>query len=363
MNQTKAIAAYTARKQAAWVEAPPPAEVAAGEVVCRTLQLGVCGTDREILDSAAPATPEGSEYLILGHECLARVEAVGSEVSQLAVGDLVVPSVRRTAGGHAPRPDLLPPDQYVERGIIRSHGFSQPLWADEAHYLLRVPTDMADLAVFTEPQSVAEKAINEALLVQQARLGADHWRSEPPRVLVTGMGPIGFAGVVAARSRGWPVTLYGRDPADSSRVQLAHGLGAEYLNQHEIDLARLPGDPRFDLILECTGVDQVLVAASHALGHCGAMVWLGASRTPQPRPHDLDSMMRRSLMGNQLHLGTVNAAPRDFDQAIEHLQQLQRDNPVAAAGLITRRAAIDDALNHFDHREHGSIKTVFMYEA
>ena len=53
----------------------PPAP-AAGEALCRTLELGICGTDREILHSAAPWTPVGEAHLILGHECLARIEDV-----------------------------------------------------------------------------------------------------------------------------------------------------------------------------------------------------------------------------------------------------------------------------------------------
>jgi threonine dehydrogenase-like Zn-dependent dehydrogenase len=361
--QHKAIASYCGRSEPAWVETSPPESLPAHQVICRTLQLGVCGTDREIIQAAQPLTPVNSEYLILGHECLARVEAVGSEVNELAVGDLVVPSVRRVEGGYAERPDMLPPEQFTERGIIHQHGFSQPFWLDDPHYLLRVPPALADLAVFTEPQSVAEKAVNEAILVQQARLDSSLWQSQPPRVLVTGMGSIGFAGVVAAVCRNWPVTMYGRDPADSPRVQLCQQLGAKYLNQQQVDLGSLPEPQRFDLILECTGADVVLMAASHALAHCGAMVWLGAARTDHERVHNLDALMRRSLMGNHLHLGSVNSAPRDFDDALRHLPQLQQENPTAAAGLITRRAAIDSALDHFTQREPRSIKTVFMYEA
>ena len=362
-SKQKAIAAYTNRTQPAWIEVPPPGECAAGQIVCRTLQLGVCGTDREIIASGKPTTPAGEEHLILGHECLARVESIGSEVTSVAVGDLVVPLVRRSIDGYAERPDMLPLDRYVERGIIAQHGFSQPDWVDDPHYMAPVPADMADLAVFAEPQSIAEKAVNEATLIQRTRLGESVWSNDSlPRVLVTGMGPIGFACLVAAWSRGWPATMYGRDPSESPRVKLACGLGAEYLNQEEVDLGSLPPAERFDLVLECTGNDAVLLTAAAAVAHCGAMVWLGASRTPTARSHNLDQLMRRTLMHNQVHLGTVNAARRDFDDAISHLTTLRNENAIAASGLITRRAAIDDALDHFARRERQSIKTVFMYE-
>src|SRR6188474_865458 len=78
-----------------------PAAPAAGEVLCRTLELGVCGTDRDILHSAAPWTPAGEDRLILGHECLARIEAVGAGVADFRQGDLVVPVVRRPLPGQS----------------------------------------------------------------------------------------------------------------------------------------------------------------------------------------------------------------------------------------------------------------------
>ena len=39
----------------------------------------------------------------------------------------------------------------------------------------------------------------------------------------------------------------------------------------------------FDLILECTGNDAVLVQTAQSLASCGVMVWLGSSRLPRPR--------------------------------------------------------------------------------
>src|SRR4030095_62527 len=117
-----AIAAQTGSTQPRLIEISPPGEPAAGEVLCRTLELGVCGTDREILHSAAPWTPPGEERLVLGHECLARIEAVGSGVTEFRAGDLVVPVVRRALAGRHRRVDLLPFGAFTERGIVREHG-------------------------------------------------------------------------------------------------------------------------------------------------------------------------------------------------------------------------------------------------
>src|SRR6266851_8104859 len=54
------------------VSEPPPSD---GAVLVRTLALGVCGTDREILSCAYGFAPPGEPRLVLGHESLGEVAA------------------------------------------------------------------------------------------------------------------------------------------------------------------------------------------------------------------------------------------------------------------------------------------------
>ena len=63
-----AICAQPESTGPARLEVPDPPDPGRGEVLCTTLQLGVCGTDRDILQSAEPGLPPGDDYLILGHE-------------------------------------------------------------------------------------------------------------------------------------------------------------------------------------------------------------------------------------------------------------------------------------------------------
>jgi threonine dehydrogenase-like Zn-dependent dehydrogenase len=338
-------------------------------VLCRTLELGVCGTDREILQSERPWVPAESDHLILGHECLARVEAVGSGVSAYRPGDLVIPVVRRALPGHSRRPDLLPFGAFVERGIVREHGFSQPRWIDRPEYLLPVPPQIVDLAVLAEPLTCAEKGMNEALLLTRARLGDDAWTdnnstsASPPRVVVTGMGPIAFAAVLAAVARGWPVTVLGRDAPDSFRAQLIGRLGGQYqpLEKTNFQPANIEQDG-YDLLLECTGSDAVLVETSVLIRSCGVIVWLGSSRRPAPAMHNVARLVREGLLRNHLHIGCVNAAERDFHAALAHLVQLAATHRAELAALITARVRPADSLWHYEHREPQGIKTVLMYE-
>lgn len=361
--QQRGIAARVGSRSPSFVNVAAPQQPLPGEVLCKTLELGICGTDREILDSRHPLLPEGEDYLVLGHEVLARVEAVGEGVSQLGVGDVVVPTVRRPLGETSWRIDMLSFGTYVERGIVQQHGFSQPRWLDDPTFLYPIDAELAPVAVLTEPLAVAEKAASEALAVQRARLGEGVWNDPPPRVLVTGMGPIGFAGVLAARARGWSVTLLGRDQDDSYRAQLVKRLGARYVATHRFDSSpdKVERDG-FDLILECTGNDEVLLAACGALASRGVAVWLGASRRPEPIAHNVSRLMRNTLVRNQIHIGSVNAAPRDFEDALAHLRQFQKSHPQELSALITTRVTPDGALWHFEQRTRQGIKVVVMYE-
>lgn len=358
------IAAITDSAQPRFVEAPPPRDPAAGEVLCRTLELGVCGTDREILLSQKPWLPANEPHLILGHECLARVEAVGDGVTAFQTGDLVVPAVRRPFAGQTRRLDLLPFGTFTERGIYEEHGFSVPLFLDRPEHLYRVSPEIASFAVLTEPLAVAEKGVNEAHVLQRARLGDQIWNDQPPRVLVTGQGPIGFAAVLACVSRGWPTHLAGRDAPSTYRSQLVKELGAEYLPLHERDLTAVEDIERngYDLVLECTGSDELTLAAATTLRSCGIMVWLGSSRVPHARPHNVERLMRDGLLRNNLFIGSVNCAPRDFHDALAHLHHWYHRNDRALAKLITARVKPTDALWHYEHRQPQGIKTVVQFE-
>lgn len=358
----RGIAAIPGSSTPQLVDLPEPDAPGPGQVLCRTLELGVCGTDREILASEHPLVPPGELQLVLGHECLGRVEEVGPRVTDLAVGDLVVPVVRRATVKSHTRVDLLPFGQYTERGIVHEHGFSLPRWLDRPEHLFIVPPSLRAFAVLTEPLTVAEKGIHEALAVQQGRLGPDAWTETPPRVLVTGLGPIALAAVLGTVCRGWPTTVFGRDSAEKFRAWLVTALGARYLSAPEADFA--PADVEadgYDLILECTGSENVLVAAAQALAARGVMVWLGSSRRPQPRMLNVAQMLRDAVLRNHIHVGSVNAAPRDFESALEHLNWWRQRNARALSSLITARVNQQEALWHYEHRAPQGIKTVIEY--
>src|SRR5919107_2205140 len=123
-----------------------------GELLVRPLEVGVCGTDREIAEGLFGIAPAGEERLILGHELLGRVEEGGHG---FAAGDLVTATVRRSCGHcHAcaeGAPDACETGDYAEHGITRLHGFAAELAVVPAEHVVAVPESLGRIRVLARP--------------------------------------------------------------------------------------------------------------------------------------------------------------------------------------------------------------------
>ena len=76
--------------------APAPGD---GEIRVRVLDIGIDGTDMELYAGHFGTAPPGSDFLVIGHECLGAVEEVGAGVS-LRPGDLVDRKSTRLNSSH-----------------------------------------------------------------------------------------------------------------------------------------------------------------------------------------------------------------------------------------------------------------------
>src|SRR4051794_11811953 len=165
----------------------PDVRPRAGEVLVRTLEVGVCGTDREISEGLFGVPPDGRDRLVLGHEFLGVVERDGHGLHR---GDLVTATVRRSCGHCAAcaagSPDACLTGDYLERGITRLDGFARELVAEVPEQLVPVPEGLGRLGVLAEPGSVCARAIRHT----RAVAGRQPWPGR--RALVVGTGAIGM---------------------------------------------------------------------------------------------------------------------------------------------------------------------------
>src|SRR5260370_29727360 len=91
----RAVGVVQARREVAMFGQAKLCLTAPTEVRIRTIEVGICGTDREICSFAYGTPPDGSEYLVLGHEALGEVLEVGAGIAAPKPRALVLPPVRR----------------------------------------------------------------------------------------------------------------------------------------------------------------------------------------------------------------------------------------------------------------------------
>lgn len=304
---------------------PDPAD---GTVLVRTLALGICGTDREIVAGSYGWPAPGGGRLVLGHESLGRVEHAPADCG-IARGDHVVGIVRR--------PDPLPcracandewdmclNGEYTERGIKQRHGYGAQYFRIEPEFAVRVDAGLGVLAVLLEPASVLAKAWDH---IERIGRRTRSWR--PRSVLITGAGPVGLLGALLARQRDLELHVFDR-AADGRKPALVRALGGTY---HTGSLAALR-ELRPDVILECTGAVQVVVEVIEHNAHNAIVCLAGVSPRDRDVTLDMGTLNRRIVLQNDVVFGSVNANREHYAQASEALARADR---TWLEGLITRR--------------------------
>ncbi len=349
----KGVAIFPAAKKVELVDQPRPRLLASTDVRVRILEVGICGTDKELCAFKYGTPPPGADHLVIGHESLGEVVEVGGAVTRVAVGDLVVPMVRRpcdhadclacTAG----RQDFCYTGDYTERGIKERHGFMTEEVVDDQQYMNVVPHALRDVGVLVEPLTIAEKALAQVQQVQQRlpwACAATAGKSSVSchRALVLGAGPVGLLGAMALVADGYETFVYSRGGADSPRGRLVADLGATYVSADTTDVAKLATTVgAIDVVYEATGVSALSFDVLTTLGTNGIFVFTGVPGGHATSQVDTGLLMRNLVLKNQAVLGSVNASRADFEHAISDLATFRARWPRALDALITGRFPIE----------------------
>jgi threonine dehydrogenase-like Zn-dependent dehydrogenase len=353
----KAIAVVPGRRAVELRRIDEPRLDSPTAVKLRMLEVGVCGTDREICAMDYGTPPPGGEHLVLGHESIGEVVEVGAAVTRVKRGDLVVPTVRRPcphahcAPCRAGRQDFCITGEFRERGIKELHGFMTEFVVDDERYMNVLSPALRDVGVLVEPLTIAEKAMLQVELLQQRLPWActvqPGGRQFCHKAVVLGAGPVGLLGAMKLASSRFDTWVYSRADGGSERRALVESFGAHFVAAEEVaakDLAAELG--AIDLIYEAMGASQTSFEAMGALGTNGVFVFTGVPGRKAPVQVDTDLLMRNLVLKNQVVLGTVNAGDDAFAAAARDLETFVRTWPDAVHGLISARHAMErfDAL-------------------
>ncbi len=318
----KAVAVFPGQKNSVHLEDVPKPELSqisnGRGVLVRVLKVGVDATDREINDALYGNAPEGSEYLILGHEAFGRVEEVGPHVTSVKPGDYVTATVRRPGGSiydQIGTYDMTSEETYYERGINLLHGFLTEYFVEDEHYIVKVPPGLKHLHVLMEPISCAAKAIQQAFEVQR-RMKV--WR--PQVAYVMGAGQIGLLATLILRLRGLQVFTFARRSPPRLNAEIVEGLGGRYVSTDQKSIEQVAKEVgKADLIVEATGSSWIAFESMKVLGHNGVLVWHSVTGGDKRTEVPADQLNIEFVLGNKLLLGSVNANREHFEAGIRDL--------------------------------------------
>jgi threonine dehydrogenase-like Zn-dependent dehydrogenase len=318
-------------------------------VKLRVLEVGICGTDKEICAFEYGTPPEGSEYLVIGHESLGEVVEVGAAVKRVKPGDLVVPMVRRPCphqeclACREGRQDFCYTGDFTERGIKQQHGFMTEYVVDDERYMNVVPRELRDVAVLVEPLTIAEKGLTQLWQVQQRLPWACPVEPGKPaaychRAVVLGAGPVGLLGAMVLANNGFQTFVYSQETKPSAKSHVVESIGATYVSGKDTSLEQLAAlVGNIDLVYEATGAASVSFQLMELLGTNGVFIFTGVPGRKAPIELDADLIMRNLVLKNQVVYGTVNANGEAFEAAISDLQVFMKKWSQAVRALITGR--------------------------
>jgi threonine dehydrogenase-like Zn-dependent dehydrogenase len=327
----------------------PEPKLGAGHVLCEMAAVGICGTDRELINGDYGAAPEGQERLVIGHESLARVLESGD--ARYQAGDWVVPIVRRPD----PVPciacamgewDMCRNGLYTECGIFKRDGFACERFSVESDFIVPVSPELGLLAVLLEPCSIVAKAWEQCERIFQRSV------FKPRRALVTGAGPVGLLAAMILTQNSIETHVLDR-VSEGVKPELVRGLNARY---HD-DWNRLrESEPAFDLTIECTGAASLVAQLMTYIAPDGILCLTGVSTGGRKFGVDIGSLNREIVLENEIIFGSVNANRRHYILAEQALARADRN---WLNRLITRKVPLSKGLSAYAPTK-ADIKTILV---
>ena len=311
---------------------PSPAD---DEVLIEVEACGICGSDVQIINvpPGHPSTPP----VVIGHEFVGRVRAVGSAVTGVTVGLRVVcdpdPKCGTCEACRTGRPANC--TNIVALGVHRDGALADLVTAP-ASSIYPIREDIAaDIAALVEPLACVINGTNRAAL----RPGES--------AVVFGAGAIGCLFIAVLKAAG-AARIVAVEPSEQ-RAPVARAMGADEVVTPDAWAVRraelLPGGA--DVVVDAVG--SVLPAAIEAAGMGGRIVVFGMNATARPPIHQVEITEKGlTILGSYISNFTFPAAIR-----------LVESGQIDLRPMITASIALDDTADGIARLRSGeAIKVV-----
>jgi L-iditol 2-dehydrogenase len=327
------------------VPVPEPGE---GEVRLRIQRIGVCGSDVHVYHGKHPYT---GYPVVQGHEYSAVVDAVGPGVGNVKPGQKVTSMPQIVCGVCEPcrRGDYHICDQLKVEGF-QAPGCAQELWVTPAAKIVPLPETFSfEQGALVEPVAVAVHAVRRAMA-----LGAEKGQGlAGHRVAVLGAGPIGNLVAQVCRAEGAEVLVtdlstYRLDIARQCGLTNTSAAREESLKDAAL---RVFGPQRFDVALECVGVEATITAAIETIAKGGTLVVVGVFG-------ELPRINLGLVQDRELNIrGTLMYQHEDYERAVE----LIASGAVETGPLMSQHFAFDDYLSAYQFIDRQGDKAMKVF--
>ncbi|AXI08907.1 alcohol dehydrogenase [Oceanobacillus zhaokaii] len=306
-----------------------PAIEQENEVKIKVKRVGICGSDMHIYHGTNPLA---TYPRIVGHEVAGEIVEIGTNVSNVAVGDHVV----------------IEPISYC--GECYACKNERPNVCKEVSVFgVHEDGGMREFAVLPERQVHkvdSEISWDEAVMAEPYTIGAQAtWRGnvqEGQTVFIQGAGPIGITVLKMAKLRGAIVII---SDMTNERLAFAKENGADYIiNPSEVDVKErineITNDEGANVVIDAVGMPQTFELSVDVASPAGNVVTLGFNATPS-------SIALMPITKKELTITGSRLQTNQFGKVVE----LINSKELTHEGLVTHRFHISQVKEAFEFIE------------
>ena len=316
------------------------------EVVIEVAAAGICGTDVHIKHDQAFYTPP----VVLGHEYSGKVVEIGSDVSQVSIGDFVVSPATQYCGicyqcktGHMNR--CTAQNKKILGTSLANGAFAKYLTVPE-YIVHKVPKGVSmEEAALAEPTACVVHSVIDMSPIIPGDV-----------VVVQGPGTMGLLAAQVAKSMGAGKVILTGVSADQWRFDIAKNLGVDITlnvqtDSNPVQTVMDESDGRgADVVIEASGACIACNQALEFVKVAGHVALLGIRG--RPLDIDLDIMAVKELTMS----GTWGTLPSSWVTTL----RLMDSKKIDVAPLITNRISLSDWQKGFELMEsQKAIKVLF----
>jgi len=316
--------------------------IGSDEVLIKVATCGVCGTDVEAYQGKVPRGWTITYPFRMGHELAGTVVEVGENVTNVKLGDRVVPDGRLICGYC----------YYCRRGMFsacENQGYFSGGLAQYSNYpfqnLTKIPEDVSlEEAAFAEPLA--------CVINGQSKLEVSYGSV----AVVIGDGPIGLLHIQLLRHQGAFTVMVG---LLEHRLAVAKALGANVvINAGQEDVEKLVRDVSdgrgADIVVNAVGKAAVLKQAIDLAGRRGQVLYFAATLQPTVEL-DLDLIHYKELR----LIGSYDSIVAQYEQSLA----LIKADIIDVKPLISHRLPLEDVQSGYEiARKQEGVKVLIIHE-